>query len=102
MIYIEDGTAEIVLHPTRYLILRFLQDSVKPMYVDEIAKVVKVHPRMVSHHVDILEEKGLIISEYGLINSRNSKRKVAVRLCSVTQKLYEVFEDIRKSTSLRK
>jgi len=102
MNYIEDGTAEIVLQPARYLILRFLQDSVISMYIDEIAKVVKVHPRMVSHHVDILEEKGLIISKYELINSHNSKRKVAVRLCSVTQKLYEVFEEIRESVSLRK
>ena len=91
--YITDGTAGVVMHPARYLILQCIRKSKDPLYVDQLAKAVDIHPRMVSHHLDVLEEQGLVECKYELVNIEGSKRGVAVRLCSVTPKTEEVFRN---------
>lgn len=85
------------MHPARFQILRVLREAKEPMYIDQIAKETKINARMVSHHLDVLEEQGLASSEYKLVDASGSKRKVAVRLCSATQKAEEVIKNIQES-----
>lgn len=95
--FILDGTAETVMHPARYKILAMMGESKEPQFVDQIAKATEIHPRMVSHHLDVLEDKGLISCEYKLMESKKSKREVAVRLCSLQPKATEVMDAIKES-----
>ncbi|MGA2199842.1 MAG: MarR family transcriptional regulator [Nitrososphaerales archaeon] len=101
MRFILDGTAELVMQPARYKILSLLQSSARPLFVEQIAKETEVHPRMVSHHLDALEEKGLIVSKYEIAKVEGSKRGVAVRLCKATPHAQEVLENIKESIKIR-
>jgi len=96
MKFVLNGTAQIMLQPARFKILRTLREH-GPAFVDQIAKATGVHPRMVSHHLDVLEEQKLIESKYELTKVEGSKRGVAVRTCRITAKAEEVLRDIRES-----
>ena len=98
MDFIGDGTAGLLMQPSRFKILQLLRQSKEPQFVEKIAKALDIHPRMVSHHLDILQDQGLIESNYGLVNVEGSKRGVAVRLCSATTKADEVLRQIRESS----
>jgi DNA-binding transcriptional ArsR family regulator len=98
MDFIGDGTAGLLMQPSRFKILQLLRQSKEPQFVEQIAKALDIHPRMVSHHLDILQDQGLIESNYGLVNVEGSKRGVAVRLCSATTKADEVLRQIRESS----
>ncbi len=95
--FIVDGTAEVVMQPARFKILQHVRQTKEPQFVEQIAEAVDVHPRMVSHHLDVLEEQGLVETKYELMKARGSKRRVAVRTCVATPKADEVLRDIRKS-----
>lgn len=95
--YIMDGTAKLIMHPARYQILQSLRSSPEPMFVEQIAKHIHVHPRMVSHHLDVLEKQELVECNYEIINVNGSRRGVAVRLCNSTIKADEVFNDIKEA-----
>lgn len=95
--FIDDGTAGLAMHPARYKILQQLRQSKQPLFVDQIARETKINPRMVSHHLDILEEAELVECNYDLVKVNGSKRGIAVRLCSITEKAEEVFKDIKES-----
>ena len=95
--FIIDGTAELVLHPARYQILEYLGKKNEPQFVDQIAKATGIHQRMVSHHLDALEEKEIIHCDYKIINSKTGKRGVAVRMCSLLPKASEVVNELTKS-----
>jgi DNA-binding transcriptional ArsR family regulator len=97
MKFIVDGTAGVVMQPARFKILQHLRKTKEPSYVDQIAKACDIHPRMVSHHLDVLEDQGLVTSEFKLMKLEGSKKDVAVRLCSATPKADEVLRDIRES-----
>jgi len=97
MKYIIDGTANVVMHPARYQIIQCLRKSKEPMFVEQIAKEVEVHPRMVSHHLDVLEKQELIECKYDLVQLDGSKRGIAVRLCKTTEKAENVFNDIKEA-----
>jgi DNA-binding transcriptional ArsR family regulator len=99
MKFVIDGTAGLVMHPSRYQILQCLRKANEPLFVEQIAKLVNIHPRMVSHHLDILEEGELVESKYELVKVNGSKRGVAVRLCKATSKADEVFLDIKESVT---
>ena len=94
---IDEGTAQIVMHPVRFKILQCIREASGPLFVEQIAKVVNEHPRLVSHHLDILQEIGLVDCKYELAKAKGSTRGVAVRLCSPTPKLLEVFHDIAEA-----
>jgi len=91
---IDEGTAQIVMHPVRFKILQCLGKASQPLFVEQIAKAINEHPRLVSHHLNILQEKGLVECKYELVKAKGSTRKVAVRLCSPTPKLKEVLREI--------
>jgi len=85
------------MHPSRFLILNCLRDATDPMYVDEISKKTEINPRMVSHHLDVLEEQELVKCNYEMQPVNNSRRTMTVRLCQITEKALEVFTDIKES-----
>lgn len=91
---VDEGTAQIVMHPVRFKILQCIKGATKPLFVDQIAKAVEEHPRLVSHHLNVLQEIGLVNCRYGIEKVKGSTRRVAVRLCSPTSKLTEVLHDI--------
>ena len=91
---VDDGTAKLVMHPVRFNILHCLSEASEPLFVEQIAKAVKEHPRLVSHHLNILQEIGLVDCKYKIAKAKGSKRGVAVRLCSPTPKLAQVLRDI--------
>jgi DNA-binding transcriptional ArsR family regulator len=91
---VDDGTAKLVMHPARYNILQCLNKAPEPLFVEQIAEMVKQHPRLVSHHLNILQEAGLVNCKYEVANAKGSTRGVAVRLCSATPKLAEVLDEI--------
>jgi DNA-binding transcriptional ArsR family regulator len=94
---IDEGTAELVMHPVRFKILQFIKEASEPPFVEQIAKAVGEHPRLVSHHLNVLQEAGLIDCKYEIAKAKDSMRGVAVRLCLPTAKLSEVFKDIGKA-----
>ena len=95
--FIVDGTAELMLHPARFQILQYLREAGEPRYVDQIAKAKGIHPRMVSHHLDVLEEQGLIECKHELRKVNGSNREVAVRWSKSTDKAEKVVQDILES-----
>jgi DNA-binding transcriptional ArsR family regulator len=97
MKFIDDGTAGAVMHPSRFKILQLLRQSKEPLFVEQISKELHIHPRMVSHHLDVLQELGLVESRYEVVNLNGSKRGVAVRMCFATPKVDEVLRQIRES-----
>ena len=94
---IGDGTAEIVMHPVRFKILQCVKEAPEPLFVEQIARAVSEHPRLVSHHLNVLQERGLIDCKYELTKAKGSTRGIAVRLCSGTPKLTEVLKDIEQA-----
>ena len=91
---VDEGTAQMVMHPVRFKILQCIKEATEPLFVEQIAKAVGEHPRLVSHHLDVLQEIGLVDCKYGIEKVKGSARRVAVRLCSPTPKLAEVLHDI--------
>jgi DNA-binding MarR family transcriptional regulator len=100
MDFIADGTAGVLLQPSRWQILEYLKESKQPQFVEQIAKALKIHPRMVSHHLDVMEEQGLVETRYELVNVSGSKRGVAVRLSKATPKANEVLRQLHERTKI--
>ena len=100
--FIVDGTAELVMHPARFQILQYLREAGEPRFVDQIAKAKGIHPRMVSHHLDVLQEQGLIECRHELVKEHGSNREVAVRWAWPTKKADAVIEDILESVEIKK
>jgi DNA-binding transcriptional ArsR family regulator len=97
---IMDGTASIIMHPVRFSILLFIKNAKKPQYVEQIAKAVNEHPRLVSHHLNVLQDLGLVDCSYEVATAKgSSKRGVAVRLCKATPKLTKVLEEIAEDAN---
>lgn len=96
MKFILDGSAEVVTQPARFKIIRALKTG-GPMFVEQIAKETGIHPRMVSHHLDVLQEENLVESRYELAKADGSKRGVAVRRCWLTTHAEDVLKDIAES-----
>ena len=98
---VDDGTAQLVMHPVRFRILRHINEAPKKQFVEEIAKAIGEHPRLVSHHLNVLQDIGLIECKYEAIKAKGSKRRrVAVRFCTPTPKLAEVFQDVAKAAKV--
>jgi DNA-binding transcriptional ArsR family regulator len=96
---VDDGTAKLVMHPARFKILQCISGASAPLFVEQIAESVGEHPRLVSHHLDILQEIGLVNCKYEIAKAKGSARGIAVRLCSPTAKLPQVLSDIAKAVT---
>jgi DNA-binding transcriptional ArsR family regulator len=95
--FIINGTAAVMMHPARFKILQYLREEKEPRFVDQIAKATRIHARMVSHHIDILQEEGLVESKYELAKVEGSNRGVAHRWCLATDLADKVLRDIEES-----
>ena len=98
---VDEGTAQLVMHPVRFKILRHIAEAPTKQFVEEIAKAIGKHPRLVSHHLDVLQDEGLIECNYEATEAKGSKRRmVAVRFCTPTPKLAEVFKDVAEAAEV--
>ena len=70
--------------PTRKEILFLL-----PSYANEIGKKLKISPRLVSFHLEKLEQYGLADSNYTMANGKGT-RPVVIRHFILTQKGKEI------------
>jgi len=100
--FIVDRSAEVMMHPARFQILQYLREAGEPRFVDQIAKAKGIHPRMVSHHLDVLQEQGLIGCKHELMKVNGSNREVAVRWSWPTDKAEKVVQDIQESMKVKK
>lgn len=100
--FIVDRSAEVMMHPARFQILQYLREAGEPRFVDQIAKAKGIHPRMVSHHLDVLQEQGLIECKHELMQVNGSNREVAVRWSWPTDKAEKVVQDIQESMKVKR
>ena len=96
MKFILDGSAEVMLQPQRAKIVDLLR-SKGPMFVEQIARETGVHPRLVSHHLDVLEKWHLVSSKYEIKRVEGSNRELAVRMCQATPHVDDVAKNIKES-----
>ena len=86
--------AHVLLHPIRFRIIELLAE--KPMHINSISKALEgKKKKLVSYHLDILEEYGFVTSEYEISEQPKSKGK-ALKKYSVTDKVEEVLSGIKK------
>jgi len=99
----EAQKAYILMHPLRFRIVKLLMgDEDGKMYVNEIARElgdgnVEKYRRLVSHHLLVLDQYGLVNSEYGPRGGPStdaSGRPVYVNYFALTPEAVEVLEKI--------
>jgi len=95
---IEDKAMDMILQPVRFKIVRLLMKSEKPMYIEQIADAVGEPSRLVSHHLEILEDKGIVISQFEIIK-KSSPRPVAGRFFEMTEKGQATLKEFGKAIS---
>lgn len=93
---VKDGL--ILLHPKRWQIYQTLKQKGEPMYIDTIAKAIRVDRRLISFHLSTLEENGFVESEFKVIEKATSKGK-AGRFYKLTPKADKVLPELAKILS---
>lgn len=96
---IEEGLTA-VLQPIRFKIVRHLLLTEKEQYIEQIAEAIQESPRLVSHHLAILEDAGLVESKFDVIKHAEWARGKAGRFFKPTPKLTQVLFEIKKTVSL--
>jgi DNA-binding transcriptional ArsR family regulator len=86
---------DAILQRTRFRILTLLKKAGIPLYIEQIAKDVGESSRLAAHHLEILEDLGLVKSEFGII--KDASRPVAGRFFETTKKADEALERLRMS-----
>ncbi len=90
---IDERISDAIFQPIRFRIVTLLKANGKPLYIEQIAKEVGESSRLVAHHLEILEDMGLVKSEFGIV--KEASRPVAGRFFVTTQKADETLEKIR-------
>jgi len=85
--------AHVLVHPIRFRIVELLLE--KPMHINEISKALGEERRLVSYHLDLLEEYGFVNSKHELSDKPKLKGR-AIRTYWVTNKVQEVINAIKK------
>jgi len=85
--------AHVILHPIRFRIIELLSE--KQMHVSELSKALAEERRLISYHLDILEEYGFVQSKYEISDQPRSKGK-ALRIYWTTDKIHHVLDEIRQ------
>jgi DNA-binding transcriptional ArsR family regulator len=85
--------AYVILHPIRFRILELLSE--KQMHVSELSKALAEERRLLSYHLDILEEYGFVQSKHEISDQPKSKGK-ALRIYRATDKIEQVLGAIKK------
>jgi len=87
--------AHILMHPIRYRILELL--TKKPMHIDRISRALNVKSGLVAYHLNTLQERGFVESNYGiLILLELEQRGTALRVYTVTDKVADVKEELKR------
>jgi DNA-binding transcriptional ArsR family regulator len=85
----------VAAQSTRLQILNLLLSSKnQKMYPTQIEKRLGIQRRVISFHLNALEEVGLVKSKFGLTEEEDGKRPQAVRYYSITDKGEEIFRRI--------
>jgi predicted transcriptional regulator len=85
--------AYVILHPIRFRIIELLSE--KQMHVSELSKALAEERRLISYHLDILEEYGFVQSKHEISDQPKSKGK-ALRIYWRTDKIEQVLGAIKK------
>jgi DNA-binding transcriptional ArsR family regulator len=85
--------AHVILHPIRFRIIELLSE--KQMHVSELSKALAEERRLLSYHLDILEEYGFVQSKHEISDQPMSKGK-ALRIYRATDKIEQVLGAIKK------
>ena len=85
---------DTLLQPTRFKIALHLAKLKEEEYIEQIAAAVKEDPRLVSHHLDKMEDLGLAKSEFRIVESADSNRGFAGRFFQPTPKLKAALQTI--------
>jgi len=84
--------AHVLLHPIRFRIVQLLAE--KSMHINEISKAMGEERRIVSYHLQTLEEYGFVNSKYEISENPKSKGR-ALRKYWVTGKVEEVISELK-------
>jgi len=96
MMKIEDRLVEeahVLLHPIRFRLVQLLAE--KPMYINEISIAMGEERRLVSYHLNMLEEYGFVSSKYEISGHPKSRGK-AIRKYWVNGKIEDVISELKK------
>ncbi|MGA2663610.1 MAG: helix-turn-helix domain-containing protein [Nitrososphaerales archaeon] len=92
---IDRGVADMILQPIRFNIVTLLKGSTEPLYIEQIARAIGGSSRLIAHHLEILEDMGLVKSQFGIV--KDASRPVAGRFFVTTSKADDALEQIRMS-----
>jgi predicted transcriptional regulator len=85
--------AHLILHPIRFRLLQLLSE--RQMYVSELSKALAEERRLLSYHLDILEQYGFVQSKHEISDQPRSKGK-ALRTYWATDKIEQVLGELKK------
>ena len=85
--------AHVLLHPIRFRIVELLPE--KPLHINKISIAMGVERRLVTYHLEMLEESGFLTSKYEISEEKKSKGK-ALRIYTVTDKVAKVISELKK------
>ena len=86
--------AHVLLHPIRFKIVELLAET--PIHINAISKVMGEERRLVSYHLQTLEEHGFVKSMYEISEQPKSKGK-AIRKYWTTDKVDKLISEIKDS-----
>ena len=89
--FLED--AHTLSQPIGFRIVALLLE--KTMHINAISKELGVERRLVSYHLNALEEHGFVSSKYEISEEQKSKGK-SIRKYWVTEKAVEMISDIKE------
>jgi DNA-binding transcriptional ArsR family regulator len=98
-----EAVQTILLQPTRFKIALHMANATEAEYLDQIAAAVQESSRLVAHHLELLEDIGLVKSEFRIIEAKDSSRGFAGRFFEPLPKLKEALTGLAElATSGRK
>jgi len=87
--------AHCLLHPARYRLVELIRE--KPRYINELTKLVKDERRLVTYHLQALEDAGLVTSHYEISEAPKSRGK-ATRIYEATDNVDAVIQQLNALT----
>ena len=83
----------VLLHPVRYRLMELLAEQ--PMHINAISIAMGMERRLVSYHLQTLEESGFVSSKYEISEQPKLKGK-ALRVYTATDKIARVLSELKK------
>lgn len=86
--------AHTLMHPIRFQLVECL-GAEGPLYINELAKALGEERRLVSHHLDVLEDYGFVNCRYEISGKPGTLGR-GLRVYQVTPKVAEVRVALKK------